>query len=380
MISLDKIIADLLIQHNCVIVPGFGGFVAKEQSARIDHTRGIMIPPSKSVLFNSKLTNNDGLIISEYKELNKLTYSHAEAVINDSVIGWKSHLDSGLRVEIDRVGHLYKNSEEKICFEQDRSFNLLLSAFGLGNVVFIPESAIEEEHELLIAGTEPQEVKIIELAGRPKTDVIGKDATVLASVAPKRKSKTFRYVAAACLLPIAFYSIWIPVKTDVLESRVLSLKDFNPFTKTEAPSYVERSTELGVKTLTNLQSFEATIASLPDDVAVCSYKISEEKYVLINLHDADPTDNPPQVTENQINAQPDVVEANAMNFIVGCFGDKANAENLVKKLRGQGMDARVVDNSGGLHRVTAGSSISEEAMNEIISTAKGLGYDGWVLK
>src|SRR5690606_29253899 len=56
------------------------------------------------------------------------------------------------------------------------------------------------------------------------------------SVERKRKPVA-RYAAAAVLLPIAFYSIWLPVQTDVLESGVLSLNDFNPFYKKEKGSY-----------------------------------------------------------------------------------------------------------------------------------------------
>ena len=46
-----------------------------------------------------------------------------------------------------------------------------------------------------------------------------------------------RYAAASILLPIAFYSFWIPVKTDVLQSGVISLNDFNPFYKKQKGSY-----------------------------------------------------------------------------------------------------------------------------------------------
>ena len=69
-----------------------------------------------------------------------------------------------------------------------------------------------------------------------------------------------------------------------------------------------------------------------------------------------------------------------MNYIVGCFGDKSNADNLVAKLKANGLDARIYDNKNGLHRVTAGSAVSIESYHQIKAQADGLGHTGWKLK
>jgi len=54
MLTVEQLIADLLLQHNCVIVPGFGGFVAQRLPAQIDIEKGQVHPPKKSILFNQK--------------------------------------------------------------------------------------------------------------------------------------------------------------------------------------------------------------------------------------------------------------------------------------------------------------------------------------
>ena len=64
--SIEDLIADLLMQHNCVIVPSFGGFVAGKTSATFDASKGIMVPPRKSLLFNKQLLNNDGLLAAAF--------------------------------------------------------------------------------------------------------------------------------------------------------------------------------------------------------------------------------------------------------------------------------------------------------------------------
>mgnify|MGYP003565138742 CR=1 FL=1 len=37
---IEQLIGDLLLRHNCVVVPAFGGFVAKQMSAVIDYKTG----------------------------------------------------------------------------------------------------------------------------------------------------------------------------------------------------------------------------------------------------------------------------------------------------------------------------------------------------
>ena len=40
MTNLDSILFDLLVHHNCVIIPEFGGFIAKRVSSQIDFEKG----------------------------------------------------------------------------------------------------------------------------------------------------------------------------------------------------------------------------------------------------------------------------------------------------------------------------------------------------
>ncbi|MFA9210766.1 MAG: hypothetical protein ACEQR5_03000, partial [Moraxellaceae bacterium] len=154
MHTVEGLIGDLLLQHNCVIVPGFGGFVAQRVSAQIDMEKGIMLPPSKSILFNRQLINNDGLLITSYAARNKVTYPLAESTVEGAVVSWHDALKAGQRVSIDRVGIIFLDQERNICFEQDRYFNLLLESYGLGPVHFVSESDIQAKETI----TKVQEV------------------------------------------------------------------------------------------------------------------------------------------------------------------------------------------------------------------------------
>lgn len=137
MHKIEDLVSSLLLRHSCVIIPNFGGFVAKTISAKLDLDRGLFIAPSKQLLFNKNLLNNDGLLISEYASLNALEYSKSQSEIEEFVLDLKSKLNSKQSVHIERVGKLSYDIEGNLVFEQDRYFNLLLSSYGLSHVQFI---------------------------------------------------------------------------------------------------------------------------------------------------------------------------------------------------------------------------------------------------
>ena len=96
-----------MLRHNCVIVPSFGGFVAKPIPAKINFEKGTMVPPSKSLLFNKQLINNDGLLINELASQNGISFNDASVEVASKVQVWNKALKSGGRIELDRVGNLY---------------------------------------------------------------------------------------------------------------------------------------------------------------------------------------------------------------------------------------------------------------------------------
>jgi len=369
MVSIEQLIGNLLIQHNCVIVPSFGGFVAQKISAKIDFNSGKMLPPRKSLLFNRQLINNDGLLANELAKSNDVSFDSAIVDVNNKVSSWNNALNTGGRIELDRIGIIYRDAEQNLCFEQDRFFNLLLESFGLGQVNFLTEEDVQVSQRItLIRELEPVIVpEFVE-----KAEEIEETPVVIHPELKNPRSKTWRYIAAACFLPVAFYSVWIPMKTSVLESGLISFTDFNPFHTAEEATYKQVTLE-DVATPKEKASITESIESLPAEVQVYSYKYNDALFI------------PVQVSESN-NIEPSVPESNnsfdvdAMNYIVGCFGEISNAENLVIKLKNSGLNARIFDVKDGLHRVSAGSAISIEGLSQVKQKAQSFGFKGWVLK
>lgn len=404
MKQIEQAIGDLLLRHNCVIVPTFGGFVAEQLSAKIDYNKGVMIPPRKALLFNKQLISNDGLLINELASRKEVSFDEASNDLSAIVSEWNHRLKKGERIELDRVGILFMDAESNLCFEQDRFFNLLLASFGLDQVHFIAQKEVEEIQAEVISINrtivEPILVEVEEdsvtIKHLPKTLALASskenegETAKIVEIAPKKsKSRVWKYVAAACFLPIAFYSIWIPTRTDVLQSGVISIKDFNPFYTSAEGNYTKTAYS---EDITFEKNTEPTLQEqidgleLPNDVI--PYRFTEDTYVYVDISELNSAEVAEVETQNtaspeEIIPEPigvPVVQPNSMNFIVGCFGSKVNAENLVNKLKSEGLNAFILDVKGGLHRVSAGASLSDESISEIRTKAQSLGFQGWLLK
>lgn len=380
MVIVDHLLGELLLRHNCVIVPAFGGFVAREVSARIDYTSGKMTPPSKSLLFNKQLINNDGLLITELSRHQNISYDQAAAEIKGLVSDWNTRLKQGGRIELDKIGTIYLDTERNLCFEQDRFFNLLLGSFGLGQVHFVSEEDVTiiereiEEQELVReeTQTEVKETKII-----PLQIVKENQEEIKVITTQKKRSSVLKYIAAACILPIAFYSVWIPMKTDVLESGVISIQDFNPFN--QAPSAQYSTKELNLPEYNEEESFtlEDQVSALETGVTTYTYAFVPGINLSVELETQTVGE---EIADEKITTPESSIEMFSMHYIVGCFSQEENADNLVAKLQSLGFNAHVVDFHNGLHRVSAGGAMSIEGLNQIRSSAEANGFNGWILK
>jgi hypothetical protein len=131
----EKYISELLFEYDCVIIPGFGGFIGNYMPARIQTSYHTFFPPFKSLLFNPNLKQNDGLLAVRISQGEKISYTDALISIGSLVSGWYKQLNSGLAVEIDQVGKLYKDKEGNFQFEQNKEINFLSESYGLSSVI-----------------------------------------------------------------------------------------------------------------------------------------------------------------------------------------------------------------------------------------------------
>ncbi|NNC71200.1 MAG: HU-CCDC81 and SPOR domain-containing protein [Flavobacteriaceae bacterium] len=130
---LAEYISELLYRYECVIVPGFGGFITNSQPARISSYSNTFYPPTKRLTFNTHLKNNDGLLANYIASVDKMPFKSAMNFIKFEVKQWKEELAHS-DVFLDKIGKL-SLEDDKILFEPQKQVNYLTDSYGLGTVV-----------------------------------------------------------------------------------------------------------------------------------------------------------------------------------------------------------------------------------------------------
>ena len=396
MTHLDAVLGTLLLRNNCVIIPSFGGFVANNVSAKVDVKNGLITPPTKALSFNKNLSNNDGLIIHHLAHEKKISFDEAQSIIALEVQQIKASLNQEKRVHFHNVGFLYINSAGKIAFEQDRFFNLLLSSYGLGTVQFITEQEeVKVERPQVIAeekrSVEP--IKTIEVPS-PVEKVIAQPIlekvesieepkeiqhpAVAVNSSRRLISQIIKYTAVAALVPVLFYSYWIPMKTDVLQSGVVYIEDFNPFSKDESFKYTPdiNLNPLTIDSIQPLESLSSITKNLSSSAPVFAYPLDDDLFIQVRRK-VEETKVTPRET---VYVSESASSNNTYHAIAGCFSNAANANKLIKKLNAQGFEAYQVDVKGGLHRVAGGNANNRKELSDLRQRLFNADFFTWVLQ
>ena len=358
MITIEELLSDLLLKHSCVIIPKFGGFVAKQTSAKIDFERNFVTPPSKNLLFNKNLIANDGLLVNELANKNRWSFQDSEQCVFKFVDEINLQLKNSKQFSLPRIGSFHLDSEGNISFEQDRYFNFLLNAYGLTAVQFVSKIEVEKSE--------------VELQTIKKSPVIPIE---------RGRSNFWKYAAAACLIPIAFYSVWIPTRTNVLQSGLISHNDFNPFYKQEEGNYKKKPLILHKET--KQESFEDRLSPI-SDTYFANFQLDSDHFFKVRMRRKSLAVNN-SIKENS--SQIKEVKGGFQNFtgmktyqyVLGCFANLSNATNFYNKLKSLGLVVNKTS-AGSLTRISIGSSNDIDSLQEEIAKANSLGYQGWILK
>ncbi|GAC1599821.1 MAG: hypothetical protein NVS3B25_27050 [Hymenobacter sp.] len=139
--NLADHIRPLLRDHDCVIIPDFGGLVADVSPARALPGRQALSPPTKLVAFNQSLTRNDGLLVDALSQHLGLPIAQAREAVRAAVAGLQQELAETNRTELPGIGIFRRATGRGLAFEYTGTDNLLASAFGLPELAARPVRA-----------------------------------------------------------------------------------------------------------------------------------------------------------------------------------------------------------------------------------------------
>lgn len=106
MIELAQHIEVLLLENDCVIVPGLGGFVAHYTSAMRMTEENIFLPPTRHIGFNPQLKMNDGLLVQSYMTVYDTNFSDATHIVEKKVEEVFATLHEEGKVDLPNIGEL----------------------------------------------------------------------------------------------------------------------------------------------------------------------------------------------------------------------------------------------------------------------------------
>lgn len=211
MNNLFSHIEYLLLTHECVIVPGVGAFIAIVRQADIDYDKGIILPPSRSVMFNQAISSDDGLLANSYVRKHNVSFEEARQIVTREAAQLKATLDSNTELTIGNLGTLKIGEEGNIIFTPRLDFKSANTSLGFNalNVSKSEEAAAEVQPLTSCQATSDTDEEAI----KPEADHT--------SYYQFRISKTFSRIAAAVMIlaVITIAAILKPIPSDDREQR-----------------------------------------------------------------------------------------------------------------------------------------------------------------
>jgi len=319
-------IRGLLFRHDCVVIPGFGGFICNYVPATIDKSAGMFYPPARRVSFNRNLSNNDGLLVGEVSSLEGVNYGEARAIVEQFASDMKKRLSRGETISFELIGNFRTNSEGNIQFEPDNSVNYNAGSYGMEPFRFEP-----------VAGY----------------DVRKKVMRVRGEIAPSRIPLRKHLIRAAVAIPVLIALVAVPLKTDIFGTRH-NEASLNPLSSAELEN--------------NRQAIDAQTITIINE-PVKDNIVSEATPAI-----TEPETSP--VIPVSVEPEPQA----AFLLIAGSFQSESNARTMEKKLIELGYTPELFAGPDGYTRVSAKGfpdiSTANSEKQKLAASVEGV----WVLR
>ncbi len=342
--GIQKYIYDLLFDHECVIVPGFGGFIKNYKHAVLQDGTFVFNPPRQFVVFNGALSLNDGLLATHIAGCEKCSFDEAMSVIRRDVTSWHERLRSGKKVTLIDIGTFHHNYERKLVFEPDTDTNFFAEAYGLSAFVASPA--------LKISGRKP-------LMPKPAASMSKQQLAALRNFGR----------AAAITIPLIAAGIWISMNTGIVEkyaqhsAGIIKEVLIRPQAQTEPINQTAAPEAKPTTSPENIYSFDVAEPIVPADSSQPALTSSGN----IDIVKAMPG----------FESKPE----SGYHIIVGSFERKANAETLCRLFVDQGYRPVIVPNAAGMFRVSLTSFCEKnQALDFLYSLRKQTYPEAWVLR
>jgi hypothetical protein len=349
--NVEKHISELLFEHNCVILPDFGGFVCNYCSAKIHLSKHQFHPPYKKISFNCNLKNNDGLLANQIAQVQEISYSDSLLLISEYVGNLKKNLNANKRIVFTNIGTIYLGEENNLLFEQDEKANYLPESFGLSTFI---SPAIKRE---------PIERKI-ERAFKNKVITPSKEKP---EAIPTKRRRVRYVLTASAILFVAFF-VWVPFQSTFIKK--IDYSNLNPFAAKEQP--LNQPSEINTLDNNTLKEniSDKLLAATSDTMRYLNIVIEGGFPIVVQLKE--------DATKVVKTKKKDSITKYRYQIVGGAFMISENAEKFYTQLINDGHEASIIDKKN-LHFVSYGGFATKEDAIKALDKIRSIQSDAWLM-
>ena len=343
MIELAQHIEVLLLENDCVIVPGFGGFVAHYAPAVRVEGEQLFLPPTRTIGFNPQLNLNDGVLVQSYMAMYDTNFPDATKRVEKEVKALIAVLHEEGKIDLDNVGEIRYTIHDTYEFLPYDNKITTPYLYGLDSFVMKELCALQRPEEKVLV---PALIKEKKAAYEIKIN------------------RAFLRNAVAVVAAIAlFFFMSTPVENTYVEKdNYAQLLPTDLFEKIEKQSVVmtpvtPQQSDARKQVAVTSKKGVATKAAVRKPISVKEIKVAKTPVETVKA-----------------------VENNYHIIVAGGIGTK-DAEVIVAQLKSQGYaDAKVLSNKDKVRVSIMSFATGEEATRQMLQLRKNEAYkNSWML-
>lgn len=380
MNTLAQHIETLLLEHDCVIIPGFGGFISNYEEAQYHTDNGsIFMPPHRSIGFNQQLQINDGLLVQSYMSAYDASYPAAHLQMEKEIEQMASQLELDGEYDFGAVGKLTKGLGEIISFDKSSSNIEAPSLFGLDSLSVMPVKSIIEKREIE-AKMQAASIGIGKTDNKEDNDILTNDKKQEVVIRLNQRWIDFGIsVAAAVLL---FFGISYTAMKDVATESDTVIAATYPVPNSQHMNNgnITQAKEVAINKAAQKGKEVAganTTATTKQEPVASHNTTANPKQEHIDNHNATKADN-----ENATKATQENKTQLAYTIVLASYVGKANAEEYVNQLGKKGFNEAQYVRKGKVGRVIYSGYTTEQEAQIALASLRKKGKDfteAWVM-
>ena len=359
MIELAQHIETLLLENDCVIVPGFGGFVAHYSPATRVKEENIFLPPTRTIGFNPQLKLNDGVLVQSYMSAYDTSFADASRIVEKEVNEFIGLLHEEGKAHLDNIGEIQSNIYGNYEFVPCDYKITTPSLYGLDSFEIHELSALQQKEKVLVPTYQEKEKKTFEIS---------------------INRAYLRNAAAMIAAIVLFFAFSTPVEnTDVQKNNYAQLLPSELFEQIEkqsvavTPVYVKNDAAQQAKKLSASSASTKTSSAKKHttDKARTSKPIAVREVKVVKQETATPA---PAVKSQESANHP-------FHIIVAGGISLKDAEVIANQLKSKGFaDAKALNTDGKVRVSISSFNNRDEATKQLLELRKNETYkNAWLL-